>query len=84
MSVLSQGLQPRRGPPAWRVAVELCSSMRFAIALLTLICIAAVIGTVLPQGQSPVSYIDRFGPFWAPLFDAAGLYAVYSLSLIHI
>ena len=78
MSVLSQGLQPRRGPPAWRVAVELCSSMRFAIALLTLICIAAVIGTVLPQGQSPVSYIDRFGPFWAPLFDAAGLYAVYS------
>ena len=52
MSVSTHGLRVHRGPHAWRVAVELLSSMRFAIALLTVICIASIIGTVL----KPVSY----------------------------
>ncbi len=39
----TQGYAPRRGSEAWRRSVELLSSMRFAIALLTVICIASVI-----------------------------------------
>jgi cytochrome c biogenesis protein len=59
-------------------AVELLSSMRFAIALFTVICIASVIGTVVKQQQSPVNYVNQFGPFWSEVFGRLGLYAVYS------
>lgn len=52
--------------------------MRFAIALLCLIAIASVIGTVLPQNEPQAVYINQFGPFWATLFDYLGLYTVYS------
>ena len=60
-----------------RAAVELFSSMRFAIALLTVICIASIIGTVLKQHEPINNYINQFGPFWAALFRAAKLDAVY-------
>ena len=63
---------------AWSAAVELLSSMRFAIALLTIICIASVIGTVLKQNEPVNNYINQFGPFWAQVFGALDLYAIYS------
>lgn len=78
MSVSTHGLRVHRGPHAWRVAVELLSSMRFAIALLTVICIASIIGTVLKQGEPTVNYVNQFGPFWSQVFRAAQLDAVYS------
>jgi cytochrome c biogenesis protein len=62
---------PKVTPPDARSArrsVELLSSMRFAIALLTLICIASVIGTVVKQHEPAVNYVNQFGPFWAELF----------------
>ena len=52
--------------------------MRFAIALLTVICIASVIGTVLRQHEPAANYVNQFGPFWAQLFLALKLNAVYS------
>lgn len=52
--------------------------MRFAIALLTIICIASVIGTVLKQNEPVNNYINQFGPFWAQIFGALDLYAIYS------
>ena len=52
--------------------------MRFAISLLTVICIASVIGTVLKQHEPAVNYVNQFGPFWAQLFLAIKLNAVYS------
>jgi cytochrome c biogenesis protein len=58
--------------------VELISSMRFAIALLAMIAIAAVIGTVMKQGEATNNYINQFGPFWFEVFRKLGLYAVYS------
>ncbi len=61
-----------------RAAVELFSSMRFAIALLTIICIASIIGTVLKQHEPINNYINQFGPFWAELFRAARLDSIYS------
>ncbi|WP_089400468.1 cytochrome c biogenesis protein ResB [Noviherbaspirillum humi] len=59
-------------------AVELLSSMRFAISLLTLIAIASIIGTVLKQNEPMPNYVNQFGPFWFDVFDKLGLYAVYS------
>lgn len=78
MSVSTHGLRVRRGPQAVRATVELFSSMRFAIALLTVICIASIIGTVLKQHEPLGNYINQFGPFWAALFRAARLDAIYS------
>ena len=78
MSVSTHGLRVHRGPHAFRVAVELLSSMRFAIALLTIICIASIIGTVLKQHEPAVNYVNQFGPFWAEVFRAAQLDSVYS------
>jgi cytochrome c biogenesis protein len=72
------GLEIGRGSRWLRESVELLSSMRFAIALLTIICIASVIGTVIQQHQPPVNYVNQFGPFWADVFGRLGLYAVYS------
>jgi cytochrome c biogenesis protein len=59
-------------------AVELVSSMRFAIALLTLIAIAATIGTVLKQNEPMPNYVNQFGPFWFEIFSKLSLYAIYS------
>ncbi len=58
--------------------VELFSSMRFAISLLTLIAIASIIGTVLKQNEPMPNYVNQFGPFWFEVFNKLGLYAVYS------
>jgi cytochrome c biogenesis protein len=52
--------------------------MRFAIALLSLICIASVIGTVLTQRQPLTNYVNQFGPFWSDLFGRLDLFTVYS------
>ena len=78
MSDITHGVQVRSGPKALRAGVELLSSMRFAISLLTVICIASVIGTVLKQHEPAVNYVNQFGPFWAELFAAIQLNAVYS------
>lgn len=78
MSDSNQGVRPRVGSQALRASVELLSSMRFAIALLTLICIASVIGTVLKQHEPAANYVNQFGPFWAELFGKLHLYSIYS------
>jgi len=63
----------------WLVeAVELFSSMRFAISLLTLIAIASIIGTVLKQNEPMPNYVNQLGPFWFEVFNKLGLYSVYS------
>ncbi len=78
MSVSTHGLRVRRGPHVVRAAVELMSSMRFAIALLTIICVASIIGTVLKQHEPFGNYVNEFGPFWAELFHTARLDTIYS------
>lgn len=69
---------PRSSTGRWRDIVELISSMRFAVSLLTVICIASVAGTVLQQNQPLPNYVDQFGPFWAEFFDVLSLYGVYN------
>ncbi|CAN0617835.1 cytochrome c biogenesis protein [Burkholderia multivorans] len=78
MSVTTSGLQSKSGRSAAKHAVELLSSMRFAIALLVVLSIASVIGTVLTQDDPYPNYVNQFGPFWADIFRSLGLYNVYS------
>ncbi|MEZ5644505.1 MAG: cytochrome c biogenesis protein ResB [Burkholderiaceae bacterium] len=78
MSVSTEGLQLRTGSRWLAEWVELLSSMRFAISLLTVICIASVIGTVVKQHEPANNYVNQFGPFWADVFGSANLYSVYS------
>jgi cytochrome c biogenesis protein len=77
-STSTSGLELKSRSRVARELVEVVSSMRFAIALLTLICIASVIGTVVRQHDPYPNYVNQFGPFWASAFDKLGLYAVYS------
>ena len=72
------GLEIRARSAVVQEAVELLSSMRFSISLLTVICIASVIGTVIKQGEPLNNYVNQFGPFWADLFGRVNLYTVYS------
>ena len=78
MTVSTQGIELQTRSRFTRAAVELLSSMRFSISLLTVICIASVIGTVLKQNEPANNYVNQFGPFWAEFFGAVNLYSVYS------
>jgi cytochrome c biogenesis protein len=78
MTTATADPSPARSARPLRDLVELFSSMRFAIALLTVICIASVIGTVLKQHEPLPNYANQFGPFWAELFLAIRLNTVYS------
>ncbi|TSE20212.1 Cytochrome c biogenesis protein CcsB [Tepidimonas alkaliphilus] len=78
MSASTAGIELPRAHRRLAAAVELLSSMRFAIALLTVICIASIVGTVLKQHEPVNNYVNQFGPFWYEVFAALDLYSVYS------
>jgi cytochrome c biogenesis protein len=78
MTVSTDGIELTNGSRVWRAVVELLSSMRFSISLLTVICIASVIGTVLKQHEPVNNYVNQFGPFWAAVFASLSLSNVYS------
>ncbi len=78
MSLATSGIELRARSRWMRDGIELISSMRFAISLLTVICIASVIGTVVKQNEPGNNYINQFGPFWAEVFRALYLTSVYS------
>ena len=77
MTVTTSGIELRARSRPLRDCVELVSSMRFSISLLTVICIASVIGTVVKQHEPFGNYVNQFGPFWAEVFGAVDLYTVY-------
>jgi len=74
----TSGLHLKTHHRVLRDGVELLSSMRFAITLLTVIAIASIIGTVLKQNEPYPNYVNQFGPFWADLFHTLSLQKVYS------
>ena len=73
------GIDVRVRSRSVRDVVELLSSMRFSISLLTVICIASVIGTIVSQHEPFPNYVNKFGPFWAQVFSKVGLDTVYSV-----
>lgn len=78
MTTSTAGMQLKTDRRWLANAVELMSSMRFAISLLSLLAIASIIGTVLKQNEPMPNYVNQFGPFWFDVFDKLGLYSVYS------
>ena len=78
MTPSTAGLQLKTRRRWLAEAVELISSMRFAISLLSLLAIASVIGTVLKQNEPLPNYVNQFGPFWFEIFAKFGLYSVYA------
>jgi cytochrome c biogenesis protein len=78
MTTVAPSPDSDRGSPRLQAALELLASMRFAISLLTIICIASVIGTVLKQNEPAGNYVNQFGPFWAEVFATLKLHSVYS------
>ncbi|HVW52536.1 MAG TPA: cytochrome c biogenesis protein ResB [Trinickia sp.] len=78
MSVTTSGYEVKSNRRVLKSAVELLSSMRFAIALLVVLAIASIVGTVLTQDDPYPNYVNQFGPFWADIFRALSLYTVYS------
>lgn len=81
MSFSTQGIELKTRNEWLRQATELLSSMRFAISLLSIICIASVIGTVLKQNEPVNNYVNQFGPFWSDIFITLSLNTVYSMSM---
>ena len=49
MTTVAPRPESERGSFRGQAVIELLSSMRFAISLLTIICVSSVIGTVLKQ-----------------------------------
>ena len=78
------GLQIRSRSAILREIVELLSSMRFAISVLSIIAIASVVGTVVQQNQPPINYLNQFGPFWSELFRAIGLNSLYTTGWFYV
>jgi cytochrome c biogenesis protein len=78
--VPQSGVDKRDLAPKVTVAslIELIGSMRFAISLLVIICVASVIGTVLPQNRPENTYIDQFGPFWFEVFGKFSVWSIYN------
>ncbi len=42
------------------------------------ICVASLVGTVLPQNRASATYVDQFGPFWFEVFDKFSIWHVYN------
>ena len=78
MTVSTAGVQLKTDRRWLADGIELVSSMRFAISLLSLLAIASVIGTVLKQNEPLPNYVNLFGPFWFDVFAKLGLYSVYA------
>ena len=78
MTVSTAGIQLKTDRRWLADGIELVSSMRFAISLLSLLAIASVIGTVLKQNEPLPNYVNQFGPFWFDVFAKLGLYSVYA------
>jgi cytochrome c biogenesis protein len=78
MSLATSGIEVHARSRLLRDIVELVSSMRFSISLLTVICIASTIGTVVKQNEPANNYVNQFGPFWSEVYTTLGLTTVYS------
>nr|WP_315254668.1 cytochrome c biogenesis protein ResB [uncultured Duganella sp.] len=60
-----------------KAVLHLLRSMRFAIAILAVVAVAATTGSIIEQSQPAVVYVSRHGEFWASFFALCGLTDVY-------
>jgi cytochrome c biogenesis protein len=53
------------------------ASIRLTIVLLLTLAATSIIGTLIPQNQDAVAYLQTFGPFLFRLFSLLGLFDMY-------
>jgi cytochrome c biogenesis protein len=53
------------------------ASVRLTIVLLLTLAATSIIGTLIPQNESPEAYFRAFGPFLFRFFDVLGLFDMY-------
>ncbi len=80
MTSQAQSAPKRRRRSLWSRLYTWLTSMNLAIALLAILAIASVIGTVLQQNLPFNDYVIQFGPFWFEIFNTLGLFDVYSVA----
>ncbi len=74
---MSEASLPLPGHSLARELKDVLSSMRFAITMFVVICIASIVGTVVKQREPLSNYTNQFGPFWAELFGKLDIYTIY-------
>lgn len=57
--------------------LKLLRSMRFAIGILTVVAVAATVGSVLEQNQPTAVYVSRYGAVWSAFYSLSGLDDIY-------
>ncbi len=60
--------------------LQFLASMPCAIALLCLIALVSIMGTILKQQQNYVDYVNRFGAWWTDVFIFFDLHQIYGAS----
>ena len=53
------------------------SSVRLTVVLLLSLAVTSIIGTVVPQNQSPAAYFHSYGEFFYKIFSALNIFDMY-------
>ena len=53
------------------------SSIRLTVVLLLSLAVTSIIGTVIPQNQSPADYFHNYGEFFYKIFSALNIFDMY-------
>jgi len=56
---------------------KLFASVKLTVVLLLSLAATSVIGTLIPQNQDSVAYLEAFGPFLFRFFNVLGLFDLY-------
>ncbi len=54
--------------------------MRFAVAILVIVALAACIGSIVPQNAGPAAYVSQYGTTWTAVLVFLGMTDVYHAS----
>lgn len=53
------------------------ASIRLTVAILLSLALTSIIGTVIPQDESPTAYFREYGEFFYRIFDVLGFFDMY-------
>jgi len=53
------------------------ASIRLTVVLLLSLAVTSIIGTVIPQNQSPAAYFHKYGEFFYKIFSALNIFDMY-------
>lgn len=76
MSTLASAIRPAATPLATRLW-QVLTSMSFSVAMLFIVAVAAVAGSLVDQNQPYAVLVGNFGSLWADFYRLAGVDDVY-------